>query len=377
MTKRGVARLAVSTVTRRTVADEVSALLDSPELAELICALDDLRWTGRKGYGARALVGACLVKSLYAIPTWTRTARLIAEHHALAAAVGGTPSEWACYRFTVKLRQHSDKLAACLHGIIASLADALPEMGREVAIDATDLVAYANGQKYDGSGPRRKPFSDPDAAWGFRSAVSTRRGGGFYGFKLHAAACARTGLPLAWRIESGNRQETLFALPLLDTVIARGFSPESCAFDKGYDHNALYDGCEARDCRPIIPLRKMPTKTPVGPPTCAHGTWTFAGTDFKRGASKWRCPTGECKPKSTWVKADRRNPLIPRETKRWRSLYRGRASVEREFGRLKNEYGLAPLRVRGIERVALHADLVMLARLSQALSRVRAVPLAA
>lgn len=30
------------------------------------------------------------------------------------------------------------------------------------------------------------------------------------------AACARTGLPLAWRIESGNRQETLFALPLLD-----------------------------------------------------------------------------------------------------------------------------------------------------------------
>jgi hypothetical protein len=90
-------------------------------------------------------------------------------------------------------------------------------------------------------------------------------------------------------------------------VIARGFSPASCSFDKGYDHNALYDGCEARDCRPIIPLRKMPTKTPVGPPTCAHGTWTFAGSDFKRGASKWRCPTGECEPRSKWIKADRRN----------------------------------------------------------------------
>jgi hypothetical protein len=37
----------------------------------------------------------------------------------------------------------------------------------------------------------------------------------------------------------------------------------------------------------------------------------------------------------------------------------------------------APIRVRGIERVALHADLVMLARLSQALARARAVPLAA
>ena len=58
-------------------------------------------------------------------------------------------------------------------------------------------------------------------------------------------------------------------------------------------------------------------------------------------------------------------------------LYRGRSAVEREFGRLKNEYGLAPLRLGGLERVALHADLTMLARLSQALARTRAVPLAA
>src|SRR5437016_956639 len=41
---------------------------------------------------------------------------------------------------------------------------------------------------------------------------------------------------------------------------------------------------------------------------------------------------------------------------------------ERTFGRLKNEYGLAPPRVRGLERVALHADLTMLARLAQALA---------
>jgi hypothetical protein len=71
------------------------------------------------------------------------------------------------------------------------------------------------------------------------------------------------------------------------------------------------------------------------------------------------------------------NPLVPRFSKRWGDLYRGRAAVEREFGRLKNEYGLTPLRVRGIERVALHADLTMLARLSLALARARAVPLAA
>jgi hypothetical protein len=73
--------------------------------------------------------------------------------------------------------------------------------------------------------------------------------------------------------------------------------------------------------------------------------------------------TGECNPAGRWIKADRLHPLVPRETPRWRKLYKGRASVEREFGRLKNEWSLAPLRVRGLERVQLHADLTILARL--------------
>jgi len=68
---------------------------------------------------------------------------------------------------------------------------------------------------------------------------------------------------------------------------------------------------------------------------------------------------------------------VPRETPRWRKLYKGRAAVEREFGRLKHEWALAPLRVRGLDRVALHADLTILAKLACALSRARAVPLAA
>jgi hypothetical protein len=128
-----------------------------------------------------------------------------------------------------------------------------------------------------------------------------------------------------------------------------------------------------------IPLRRTPEvkRGNHGAPTCQHGTWTFAGANYKRRATQWRCPTGECSPKSKWVKADRLRPLVPRDTRRWRDLYYGRSAVEREFGRLKHEYGLSPLRVRGLARVQLHADLTMLARLSQALARARAVPLAA
>ena len=77
------------------------------------------------------------------------------------------------------------------------------------------------------------------------------------------------------------------------------------------------------------------------------------------------------------VKADRLHPLIPRETQRRGRLYADRSAVERAFGRAKYEWALLPLRVRGIERVPLHAGLTVPAQLACALPRVRAVRLAA
>ena len=73
--------MASGKVARRTVVADVAALLDSPEIAALIADLDDDGdKRGRKGYGARALLGACLIKSLFNLPTWTFVAALIAEH---------------------------------------------------------------------------------------------------------------------------------------------------------------------------------------------------------------------------------------------------------------------------------------------------------
>ncbi|HVA60579.1 MAG TPA: hypothetical protein VNG13_08585 [Mycobacteriales bacterium] len=103
------------------------------------------------------------------------------------------------------------------------------------------------------------------------------------------------------------------------------------------------------------------------PPTCEHGTWTFAGADETRGARQWRCPTRECAPASRWIKYDRLHPPIPHGSARWKALDRGRIAVERCFGRLKNERGLTPLRVRTLDRVSLHADLTILAALGTAL----------
>jgi len=131
----------------------------------------------------------------------------------------------------------------------------------------------------------------------------------------------------------------------------------------------------SRHARPVIPLRQTPA-VKAGkhkPPRCDHGEWTFAGSDPKRGASRWRCPAGECSPKSGWVKASRLHPLIPRETGRFKALYHQRGAVEREFGTLKHQWALLPLRVRRIARVQLHVDLTILATLADALVRATAL----
>jgi len=370
--------MAVPKVAPRPAVAEIANLLDSPEIAGLIASLESTRWTGRPGYPIRTMVGLCLAKSLYAIPTWTKVVALVGEHWKLQRALGcegNPPSVYAAYRFAEKMRANGDMLERCIDSVVAGLKDKLPNYGTDLAIDASDMPAYANGQRYVyKGGPERNWHTDPDASWGHRSAVSTRRGGGFYGFKLQMACCTKTGLPVAWSVETAKANESTFVASLIDEAKRRGAMAVTCAMDKAYDITRVYGACAERDCEAIVPLRATGAvvKNEHRPPACAHGVWTFAGSDRKRGASKWRCPTGECAPASTWVKADRLHPLMPRESKRWKALYRGRGAVEREFGRLKNEWGLKPLRVRGLDRVRLHADLTILTKLACALSRARA-----
>src|SRR5437660_3367578 len=106
-----------------------------------------------------------------------------------------------------------------------------------------------------------RPLSDAAAVTltlrgGHRSAVSTRKGGGFYGYRIHAAVCALTGLPLAWQVETARSHESMHVASLLDAVTARGFAPETVAMDMGYDNTRVYAECAERDCAAIIPLRR-------------------------------------------------------------------------------------------------------------------------
>jgi hypothetical protein len=72
------------------------------------------------------------------------------------------------------------------------------------------------------------------------------------------AVCSRSGLPLAWRVQTAAANEMRFAVPLIDVLRERGLAVETAAMDKGYNNGAIFDECEARDCRPIIPLTATP-----------------------------------------------------------------------------------------------------------------------
>jgi hypothetical protein len=93
------------------------------------------------------LMRAGWVKSLYGIPTWTRTVALVREHTGPLAALGSgdCPSVYACYRFTGKLRELGLLLDACFSAVVERVEEEVPGIGKDVAIDASDMPAYANG----------------------------------------------------------------------------------------------------------------------------------------------------------------------------------------------------------------------------------------
>jgi hypothetical protein len=285
-----------------------------PEFGALIADLEATRWTGRPGYGVKTLLGACLVKHVFALPTWTRVAALIADHWKLQRVLdceSDPPSHWSLYRFVRKLRANGESIESCVDAVVEGLKAKVPTYGTDLAIDASDMPAFANGQRYlSKNGPERERYSDPDASWGHRSAVSTRKGGGFYGYKLQMACCTKTGLPVAWQVETARANESTFVTSLLDTAKRRGALAATVAMDKAYDVTRVYEECAERDCEAIVPLRKT-TAVKRGehrPPSCSHGDWKFAGADRRRGATKWRCPSGKCAPASTWIKSDRLHP---------------------------------------------------------------------
>ena len=315
-------------------------------------------------------------------PLVSRLANYIRENPRLRDVLGCEPSAHAIYRFQGKLDQRPELRSAIISAQTSAFRSLHPDFGTDVAMDKTSVDAYCNSQPREYKDGPSRTLSDPDASFGFRSATGTRKAGPFYGYGAHILVCAQQRVPIVHVTETGKEHESNFALTLLDAARERGFNPKTCAVDLGYWGEEIHHGFEERATHPVSLLKKKPRidNDELGlaevfnrdRPHCKHGEWKFAGTDYKRRRTKWRCPTAECSPRSKWLTASLQHPLIPRKTTRWRDLYRhGRMASEGVNSTLKGENALDDLRGRGMDRARCHVDLSIIALLAKRLALAR------
>ncbi len=120
-------------------------------------------------------------------------------------------------RFIGRLSCYAELVEDALARVTDELKTLLPELGDEVAIDSTAVRTHSN--------PNRKNVSDPEAGWGVKHSARAKDGATdyFFGYKVHAVADVKHGIPLAQIVTSGNRNDS----PLLPKVMekAQAFYP--------------------------------------------------------------------------------------------------------------------------------------------------------
>jgi len=182
-----------------------------------------------------------------------------------------------------------------------------------VAIDSTDIKAWANGAK--------KKSTDPHAGWVVKSDTAGKPKF-VWGYKVHLMADTTYELPIAASVTKGNIADVRQATPLLSQAryITGKFHPQYVICDAGYSSNKLRHA-----------IKRQYRAEPIIKVNLSHKKALFV------------------------------------ETEGWKSLYNRRSSIERVFGRLKCYRRLNNVTVRRIQKVTVHCFLSLIVVQAQAL----------
>ncbi|GEM_PF-178117 len=386
--------------------DRLVIVLEALDAEKLLVTLEREHWTGRKGYPVRGMWSALIAGVLNQCHSLSDVIRML-EHDKDTRVVCGfskddIPSEDALGRFLKKLVRHEDLLQECFEGLVEKLRQLLPGFGRKLVVDSTDIEAFSDGHS--------KTPSDVDARWGAKKKgqsggkeiptgrdktgqgveAGTKKGKSqdiyyWFGYKLHLVVDAIYELPIAFTFTPANVNDTTQMAPLLDKAGAKKAenNTEFVIGDKGYDsqenNQLVFKDCNAT---PIIPIRervgaqKADICNAKGTPTCGCGLeMVYWGRDGNY--LKYRCPDvlGKAKCTDRWpcthsvygsvlklpiLKNIRLHPPVPRESKKWKRLYKLRTAVERVNSRIKGLLGLEHITVRGIAKVMARSLLSLL-----------------
>ncbi len=391
----------------------VKKFLQSVPDASLLEGLRQHRGRGRNDCPVHVAWGVVLLRIALRHTSFVATLGELGRNEALGRLIGierqeDVPDSWNISRFLDVLGQepHLAELRRIFDTMIQRLGVAVPDLGRDMAGDSTALHArrkenqhavkaeIAQGLPQPSGG--RKEYTDDE---GKVSKIVE-----WFGYKLHLLVDAKHEVSLAYQITTANAADC----KSLPDLVRQGQAnlPEgriqTLAYDKAADDNVSHRLLNKAKIRPVIQNRHLwkdqseqmlpghdgrsnIVYDEAGSLHCYDRTslpmvrhpMAYIGYEPQRETLKYRCPARHegwrcphdavCNAGKSYgktVRVDRtidlrRFPPIPRGTKKFERLYRGRTSVERVNGRLKIFWGADDGNLTGSRRFHAMVGTVM------------------
>ena len=374
----------------------LEAIEARPEAQTLIRAIAERRRNTRPGYSAADMLRAICCKYLLNEPYVIGLIERLRGSERLRDLCGfsAVPSESTFSRFFRFLSQHPEEAEGLRVGMVNELHRRLPELGRVVAIDGTDIESFAN--------PTRKIVSDPDATWGRRTRKGKHKSANdadtepYFGYQMISISDVTYGVPLLHLFLPAHPNES----PLLRDLVSltretyEWFDPEYVIADRGYDAQKNHEFLNDLGIKPIIHIRESTAEddlhdgiySTMGLPTCdGKKKMEYLWTDPVTGEHLYRCSRKGCSLKERSSGAvrycdttehweDPRNNLrvisiVARASRLWNALYKKRKVIERYFSSGKQSRLLNSVLYLTKSKVVAHVGMSEMTYLATMLAR--------
>jgi hypothetical protein len=358
----------------------------------LLGSLEHTRGKGRNDYSLRTLWGVLVLSIALRHPTIEACLAELRRNESLRKLIGieseeKVPHKWNLSRFLETLGQepHLSLLHQVFDSMIQRLGEAVSDLGHDTAGDATGLnarrkrSARAQAEQEEGlpqATGGRKEYTDDDG--NVTKVVE------WFGFKLHLLVDVKHEVSLAYKItdtKAGDGE----TLPALLSDAQANLPPNrirTLAYDKAADTNDVHELLTNAKIKPVIQNRSLWKEEHermlpghdgnsnivydeagtvhcydrVSEPMVRH-KMAYIGYEPQRETLKYRCPAmhegwkcpmakicnaGKSYGLTVRVPREidvRRFPSLPRATKKFERLYKGRTAVERVNARLKIFWG--------------------------------------
>jgi len=373
---------------------------------KLLQSLANARGKGRDDVPQRVCWGVLVLSVALRHPTIEHCLAELRRNESLRKIIGiesedAVPQKWNLSRFLERLGEepHLSLLHKIFDTMIERLGTTVQDLGRNVAGDATHLNARRGRKKSKEAAKLERQQGLPEATGG-RKEYTDDQGNvakvvEWFGFKLHMLVDVKHEVALSYKItdtKAGDGETLPAILKDAQTNLPSG-RIETLAYDKAADSNDVHQLLSKHKIKPIIQNRSMwkdehERMLPghdgnsnivydeagtvycydrASDPIVRHAM-SYIGYEPDRETIKYRCPamhegwecpmSGKCNAGKVYgltVRVPReidlrRFPSLPRATKKFEQLYKGRTAVERVNARLKVFWGADDGNVTGSRR---------------------------